>query len=166
MKKIAILRIFIIVLLIADMAMIFSFSAQKASQSDKASGGMIERILKTVYKDFDSWDERAKHEKVQSYQHIVRKLAHLTEYASLGVLSCAFALTFGMKIKNLLAAFGFCVLYSGSDEIHQLFVPGRSGQLTDILIDSGGALIGIVGFTLLTFVLVKIREKITKAHIN
>lgn len=159
MKKIIILRIFIIALLIADMAVIFSFSAEKASQSDETSSSVIERIVKIIYKDFDSWETQAKYEKVQSYQHLVRKLAHMTEYASLGVLSCALALTFGMKIKNLLFAFLFCVLYSGSDEFHQLFVPGRSGQITDVLIDSGGALIGIAGFSLLVFVIVKIKEK-------
>ena len=159
MKKIIILRIFIIALLIADMAVIFSFSAEKASQSDETSSSVIERIVKIIYKDFDSWKEEAKYEKVESYQHLVRKLAHMTEYASLGVLSCALALTFGMKIKNLLIAFLFCVLYSGSDEFHQLFVPGRSGQLTDVLIDSSGALIGIAGFSLLVFVIVKIKER-------
>ena len=32
--------------------------------------------------------------------------------------------------------------YAATDEFHQLFVPGRSGQMTDVMIDSVGCLIG------------------------
>ncbi|MFR1872919.1 MAG: VanZ family protein [Coprococcus sp.] len=35
-------------------------------------------------------------------------------------------------------------LYAVTDEIHQLFVPGRSGQITDVILDSCGGLIGAV----------------------
>jgi len=37
----------------------------------------------------------------------------------------------------------FCLFYAASDEIHQLFVPGRGAKATDVLIDGIGALIGI-----------------------
>jgi VanZ family protein len=40
----------------------------------------------------------------------------------------------------LLAAFGLTVLYGISDEVHQLFVPGRFGRVADVLFDAGGAL--------------------------
>ena len=43
-----------------------------------------------------------------------------------------------------MAAAGTGILYAASDEFHQLFVPGRSGQITDVLIDSGGLLAGIL----------------------
>ena len=39
-------------------------------------------------------------------------------------------------------AVGICVLYAISDEVHQLFVPGRSGQFKDVFLDSGGAIVG------------------------
>ena len=35
-------------------------------------------------------------------------------------------------------------LYASSDEIHQLFIPGRSGQFTDVLIDTSGGLAAIL----------------------
>ena len=38
------------------------------------------------------------------------------------------------------------MLYAISDEVHQLFVPGRGGQVKDIVIDSAGAIVGISGF--------------------
>lgn len=40
----------------------------------------------------------------------------------------------------------FCILYAASDEFHQLFVPGRAGLVTDVCIDSAGALLGILLF--------------------
>jgi VanZ family protein len=45
---------------------------------------------------------------------------------------------------TLLAAFALTTLYGISDEIHQLFVPGRNGRLTDVIIDASGALVMIL----------------------
>ena len=39
---------------------------------------------------------------------------------------------------------GIATAYAVTDEFHQLFVPGRSGQMTDVMIDSGGALVGLL----------------------
>ena len=50
----------------------------------------------------------------------------------------------------------FCFLYACSDEIHQLFVPGRSGMFTDVLIDTGGAVTGMLVSMLLMFIIGKI----------
>lgn len=38
----------------------------------------------------------------------------------------------------------FCIIYALSDEIHQLFVFGRSGELKDVLIDTIGSFLGII----------------------
>lgn len=160
MNKLKILRLILIVLLVFDMAAIFFFSAQKAEQSEVTSSGVIEHIVKIIYKDYDSWDGQTKADMIESWQHLVRKLAHMTEYASLGVLSCAFALTYGFKFKNLLLSLCFCFLYSVSDEVHQMFVPGRSCQFTDMLIDTSGAIIGIVAFSLLILIIVKIKSSL------
>ncbi|HJA34824.1 MAG TPA: VanZ family protein [Candidatus Mediterraneibacter merdigallinarum] len=35
-------------------------------------------------------------------------------------------------------------LYAATDEVHQLFVPGRSGQISDVILDSAGALAGVL----------------------
>jgi len=45
--------------------------------------------------------------------------------------------------RGIIAALLICVLYAASDEIHQLFIAGRSGEVRDVLIDSAGASIGI-----------------------
>ena len=80
----------------------------------------------------------------------VRKCAHLTEYAFLAVL-----LWRGLWRRPVLPArtpwrvhaaalpFGICVLYAALDEVHQAFVPSRTGSLVDVMIDAGGAAIGL-----------------------
>ena len=40
-----------------------------------------------------------------------------------------------------------CCLYSISDEYHQTFVPGRSGEVRDVCVDTSGALLGVAGAT-------------------
>ena len=48
-----------------------------------------------------------------------------------------------MKTKSAtIIAFAITVLCAVGDEIHQIFVPGRAFQTSDILVDSAGALIG------------------------
>ena len=68
----------------------------------------------------------------------LRKLAHLTEYAVLGAL-----LARGLRT---LPAFVAGVAYAVTDEIHQTFVTGRAGRVTDVAIDAVGVLLGILLF--------------------
>ncbi|MBN2853826.1 MAG: VanZ family protein [Clostridia bacterium] len=78
---------------------------------------------------------------------LIRKAAHLTEYFILGILVSKTARYNFSSIKNrLLWSFLFCMFYAASDEVHQLFVDGRSFMITDIIIDSFGA-----GLALLLF---------------
>ncbi len=80
---------------------------------------------------------------------IIRKLAHYIEYLILGIL------VINMFIKNnipqsYLISIIFCIIYAISDEIHQLFVPGRACQIKDILIDSIGSITGIYLYKLIS----------------
>ena len=62
-------------------------------------------------------------------------------------------------LKVILLAFLICGLYAISDEIHQLYVQGRSGQVSDVLIDSSGALVGILSIVAIRSWLIKKRNK-------
>lgn len=42
-----------------------------------------------------------------------------------------------------------CVLYAINDEIHQLFMPRRGGQVKDVIIDSVGAIVGVLGYKII-----------------
>jgi VanZ family protein len=70
---------------------------------------------------------------------ILRKCAHVTEYAILGLL---LARALGRETPAFLAG----VAYAITDEIHQRFVSGRHASPVDVAIDSVGILIGVLAF--------------------
>lgn len=128
------------------MVLIFCFSAQDASESDKTSDSFTVKVLSTVSSKFNDLDEEKKAEVVDSLTFPVRKAAHFSIYFVLGIFS---ALTF-ISVKKLefyynsLIAFLLCFLYAVSDEIHQYFVKGRSCEIRDMLIDSTAALLAVI----------------------
>jgi VanZ family protein len=71
----------------------------------------------------------------------LRKLAHVVEFAVLGLLLARAA---GRSVL----AFSLGVLYATSDELHQAFVPGRLGSPFDILIDAAGVALGVAAWQL------------------
>ncbi len=75
---------------------------------------------------------------------IIRKTAHFLEYTVLFLLSFRSLknTTTLSKKKLILIAFLITVLYAISDEYHQTKVNGRTGKLTDVSIDSLGAIFG------------------------
>lgn len=126
------------------MLLIFNFSSQVANESNELSTGLTEIIIKTIENiipnvDFD----------IGSFNHIVRKNAHFIAYLVLGVLTLNALRRGGVNgYRSLAFAIGLCILYSISDEWHQLFVPGRAGQVRDVIIDSAGAGVGIGAYLL------------------
>ena len=90
---------------------------------------------------------------------LVRKTAHFTEYAILGALFYLNLIQFpklNSHIKKLLLPILFSYLYAITDELHQVFVPGRSAQFRDVLIDTLGASFGAI----ITYLIVKLFTKI------
>ena len=75
------------------------------------------------------------------YSFIVRKAAHFMLYFILGILTF---INFKSNKENMVYALIICVIYAFTDEIHQMFVNSRSGELRDIIIDSLGALSSIL----------------------
>src|SRR5436190_12908359 len=78
---------------------------------------------------------------IASIQLIVRKCAHLTEYAVLAALLCR-ALRQRLQSGALIIA----ALYAALDEFHQSFVSSRTASAWDVLVDWVGALIGVLLF--------------------
>ena len=73
--------------------------------------------------------------------HIIRKNAHAFEFLVLAILVANVLKIFGLTGKNALVYIMFiCLLCAVLDEYHQLFVPGRASQVTDVLIDFAGSL--------------------------
>ncbi len=73
---------------------------------------------------------------------LIRKLAHMSEYAILALFTYYALIKIAFN-KRIIFQITFLIsfLYACSDEFHQLFISGRSGQFTDVLIDSTGCLI-------------------------
>jgi VanZ family protein len=90
-------------------------------------------------------------EEKEVLHHLIRKAAHMTEYAVLSASLCVLLFYLAdighWKRVSRLGMMGyawiFSVLFAVTDEIHQVFVPGRGPAAKDILIDAVGAAFGI-----------------------
>lgn len=137
-------RIIFAVAMIACMAVIFFFSSQNATASSSVSTGVTEKLL-SLSPAFRNMPQEKKTESVASVHSFIRKCAHFSLYALLGFCVFGFVNTHKLKfITSFFTALVFCVFYAVSDEVHQLFVPGRSCEVRDMCIDSCGALCGIL----------------------
>ena len=133
------------------MVVIFSFSAKPAVQSTEMSTSVGKMICRIFVHDFSSWSDEKQEELAAKIDYPVRKCAHASEYALLGALVLLTACTYAkMSPETVAAAVIISVLYAASDEFHQRFVPGRSCQFTDVLIDSAGVMVG-VGFIIVCY---------------
>lgn len=128
------------------MILIFMLSNQKADESSKLSDGVIEKTIGNIYKTThkNTTDNELKIIKAK-YTHIVRKTAHFTIYLILGLLVSTLLKQYNLTTKQIIIySILTCMMYSISDEIHQIFVNGRSGEIKDVLIDTCGSTVGIL----------------------
>ena len=98
--------------------------------------------------------------KVSIGHTVLRKLAHMSEFALLGALWEA-GLGAGegrVNWRSLQSACGLCLLTAMVDETIQIFVPGRSSQVTDVWIDFGGACLGALAAFVLVWLLQRRRK--------
>ncbi len=138
-------------LTVAFMTIIFLFSAENATLSEENSNWAANLIGRLFCDDYENFDEDEKTEFIDSIDHPVRKAAHFTLYAVFGFF--VFGAMADKRIKRkktFLLSWLFGTLYAATDEVHQIFVPGRSCQLTDVMLDSSGVFCGVL-LALLTF---------------
>lgn len=140
------------------MAMIiFGFSKQDGEESSGLSYKAADIILTVCDKaGIIDCNENNRESMIEAVQFPIRKAAHMTEYAILGWIAFAFLGSCGIQGKmHYIAVLGFNFCYASTDEIHQLFSPGRSGQFKDVCIDTAGTAIGL----LLLAILLKIGRR-------
>lgn len=126
-------------LVLACMALIFSFSHQPGEKSAEISGEVTEIIIQTVEKI----TPKAEVDK-DTFHGTLRKSAHFFAYFLLGLLMINALRASNKKgHRGLLWALILCVLYAITDEVHQTFIPGRSGEISDVILDSVGSSVGI-----------------------
>lgn len=135
------------------MILIFSFSAKEAVESAQTSSRLLDVLTNALENIFhiSILPDSATYDTLHV---IVRKFGHLSEYMALGLFTTFPLHLHGLRRLRLLASCELlCVFYACTDEFHQIFVPGRDGNLVDVTIDSTGALAGIgIAFLLLHFV--------------
>ena len=153
-------RTIFLILIIINCIVIFYFSNQVADISSGTSGRVVKFISEIIpsIKNMPEAEKEAICSEV--LQPIVRKTAHFSIYAILGFLTMNFALTYkGTKYQKGLCSWLFGTLYSATDEIHQLFIKGRSCEFRDVCIDSLGVLMGILLAIFIIFLIRKILKK-------
>ena len=135
----------------------FMFSAQSGDSSGETSMSVTENVSQHFSSGNISRDT------LEILEQIIRKLAHFIEFAALGFFTFAFTDTFTIKRKKAaIISLVFSSLYALSDEIHQYFVPERACRLTDVLLDTFGALCGILIFIALCELIKKLKAKYIK----
>jgi len=135
------LRYAFVILSIVWMVVIFCFSARDATLSTSDSHRVSDWIGKAIYPNYESLSPESRLSFEERIDHTVRKCAHGLEYALLGgLLLGAFSKSQRHKYRF---SWGIATLYAVTDEIHQVFIPGRYGHWSDVCIDSAGAFLAL-----------------------
>ena len=144
MNKSKLVNYFNIILVLSCISLIFLFSCDNAEISTKKTENFMNKIVNVSTS-------------ISYNTHfftfgIVRKCAHFFEFFLLGFLIVNFIKHYKkLNIKIIIYCIFFCIMYAISDEIHQLFVSGRSCEIKDIIIDSSGSISGIFFYYLLYY---------------
>lgn len=135
------------------MISIFLFSSDNGDSSTKKSDGLIISITKAFVGH--NIDKKKQNKIINKYVLLVRKGAHFTIYFILGLSLISLIKEYRIiNVKSIIIALIIAILYAISDEIHQLFIPGREGKILDVFIDGTGSTIGIY----LYYIFYKIRR--------
>ena len=124
-----------ILLTLLWVAVIFAFSLQPADASNQISSGLVRKIVELFIPNISEEGWEVLH-------FLIRKAGHFTEFFVLGVFSVLALFQTKIRLKKILGL-SFCAVIATMDETIQLFVNGRSGQVSDVVLDSVGALVGI-----------------------
>lgn len=149
------------------LAMIFGFSSQEGVESGEMSKKIAEGLIRLFKPDYDSMPRQERNQLRNTVHLYVRKAAHFSEFALLALLLRQLFNLFKDGWPLSAATLVFCVLAAAADEFHQSFVPGRSSQWTDVLIDSAGAVTGLMlSLLILRFLRKRKHIKVVKDHGN
>lgn len=119
------------------MAIIFKLSSQPANQSGKLSTEITNVNIKIIEKV----KPNAKLD-IAKFHYLIRKNAHFFLYLALGLLVINALKRINIaRYKSI--TFLIITFYAISDEVHQIFVPGRSPEIRDVFIDIAGACVGV-----------------------
>lgn len=157
--KINILRCVLVLFLFCTFGMIFNFS----NQDSKKSGSTSKKVTEAITKDVKSIQKLNKEEKakvIDKIEDVIRKIAHFSLYALVGFLLMALFSTYNINEKNkIISTIIIGAIYAISDEFHQSFISGRSGQVSDVFLDTLGVTVGGLFILLIIKTVKKFRKE-------
>ena len=154
--KLNLIRGILILLLAGTFFLIFGFSSQNATESSGISKKVSEALVEVTNKEKPIQE---KNKMVKFLEPRIRKLAHFSIYTVVGLLLMSLCFTYKISInKKIVISLIIGFIYACSDELHQTFVAGRSGEARDVLIDTSGIFIGIC----ISYAFYKIRNRLKK----
>ena len=142
-------RIVLLILVLIGCITIFCFSEFSANDSSKQSRGVTYNILKVL--NGNKLSEKELTKLTKKVNPVIRKIAHFSIYMILAIFTYMFIEELNIKSKsekeklrkNIIYTCIFCIIYAIFDEIHQIYVPGRTGKAIDVIIDTLGSCMGI-----------------------
>jgi len=127
--------------------MVVIFGASSDSRSVQHTDSLLGQLLAALHLHVTS-------AQLETLRWLVRKAAHMTEYAVLALLwwRALRRQRHGGAWSARTAAWTLaaCILYAASDEFHQSFVKTRTPSVIDVMIDTGGAALALLLVWLLT----------------
>ena len=120
---------------------IFYLSNQPGNISGGESSHLIYNTLHFIYTCLNL-DTSHLNEIILIIHNPLRECMHSLEYLILGVLTINLLIQTQVKENKMIITILFCFIYAATDEIHQLFILGRTFEYFDILMDMVGTLIG------------------------
>ena len=150
------IKILNIILIIIWMITIFRFSGQIGTESGNTSRKFTVQIIKIITGKNLSINEPF----IDNIQLFIRKLAHFSIYTIGGFLIMNYQYGTNKKeYRKILYSIIFGGSYAITDEIHQIFVPGRSGNIFDVGIDTLGVVTGVLIYITFRKILKKVRKR-------
>ena len=140
---------------VAMCVFIFWMSARSADESGELSMGIVYQVIGFIVPGYDQMAAADQLMWQKALEHPIRKLAHFLEYLALGALVLN-ALAQGLRARSPLkglrpvslnlciGAWAISTAYAASDELHQMFVVGRAGMISDVILDSCGIAVGVL----------------------
>lgn len=146
LKRNKILKVIKLILVIIWMIAVFRFSNEPGTVSSNTSLGFTRKVI-NVFVSKTNLSKEEKENLIERLEPIARKLAHYSLYTFGGVLIINFVNTYKLKMnKKVSISIIIGALYAISDEIHQVFIEGRSGSVKDVGIDTLGVITGVIIF--------------------
>lgn len=141
-------------------SVIFIMSSMNTNESNDKSKSTINMVIETTIDTTNDLGITDKHPNENQMQQIienlnkpVRKAAHASEFCVLAILIYLCLKNYNLKTyKIALLSILFSFIYACSDEYHQLFVQGRTGQVIDVVIDTCGAIFGVTIVWLICYI--------------